>query len=831
MINEYVIENQNTFYKPLEKKKKLQLFCEVVMKIIGYIEKANEKVKSWVLMCTYKNEHLVVETKTIILDFDVFTASPLVFEKRLTSAVGYSVSVGSGVQSKDIKDYKFFLQSQYTEPIPYTLIEKVGFIGKGTWFLNEKTDLVKAGFEKSDEKFILGDQNKFKHLCLDVDSSLFKKENCIEINKKIYELLEGFGTNQWNAEFCFAFILSRLLLAGSPASLDSGESNVLLLHSGSEVRNVGKTLLQKHITFGQGASLQHKLIVSGGSGSSSGTSSRSLQEICNSSSMVLCVNETKNGDSQSEMLIHLHERFFQGTKTGGLECSDCSGIVLSSNYKEPQRLQGRVLSLEFVKGDYDRQKLDELYEATNRHKGFLTSWVIHHCSTWLDSFKEEERKISEKLKQQLKCCEDDRWHDAVALVLFTKFIFCSSIGINFSLVDEVRKLKQNYERTERSFWLTLETKLREFVNNCDREKLLSWLKPNASIGIKDKIPAFCITQAKFDEMLPKSSDELKRELGSLSEQAYNQSIKFNDKNDKDDAHEENGNDNDPQTTQIKSNSIRSHKIPKHRVSEDLVNWLDKVRENPNEYLSHEIPRREIITDDEIDLESFQYDMNQTLQVTHQNPTPLENIEEQYRCLPPVVIENSKLKSPKSKIEYLKGSKETWDSIVSKKRKLNLQLDVQKSWDCTPSIKVPVNPMDVAKKAGDCSTVSMNVGGESTKTTEKKKRKTGSVNQMVGFPDGVFGAKGMSPITSTPLDENYGTKHKRQTDYPLRKRNGDHSKNLNSQQKRFCPCMNKDKPLQPSISCDKCGSPYHLECTGLVAVPDNTQTWLCKECRK
>ena len=53
--------------------------------------------------------------------------------------------------------------------------------------------------------------------------------------------------------------------------------------------------------------------------------------------MILNMNDNKNASNQAEMMIGLHERLFQGSKSSGLTSSDCAGIVISSNYKEHSR--------------------------------------------------------------------------------------------------------------------------------------------------------------------------------------------------------------------------------------------------------------------------------------------------------------------------------------------------------------------------------------------------------------------------------------------------------------------------------------------------------------
>ena len=53
--------------------------------------------------------------------------------------------------------------------------------------------------------------------------------------------------------------------------------------------------------------------------------------------MILNINDTKNNELQAETLLQMHEKLQQGSVKRGMGVSKCCGVILSSNFPEPER--------------------------------------------------------------------------------------------------------------------------------------------------------------------------------------------------------------------------------------------------------------------------------------------------------------------------------------------------------------------------------------------------------------------------------------------------------------------------------------------------------------
>ena len=75
--------------------------------------------------------------RTINLEFETFQSYQSL-TRDLKEAVGNGVIVNGSLTRNDLVDFLSFLKRNYNQPKRYNVIEHVGRIDVGTWYLNEE---------------------------------------------------------------------------------------------------------------------------------------------------------------------------------------------------------------------------------------------------------------------------------------------------------------------------------------------------------------------------------------------------------------------------------------------------------------------------------------------------------------------------------------------------------------------------------------------------------------------------------------------------------------------------------------------------------------------
>uniref|UniRef100_A0A7M5VBX5 PHD-type domain-containing protein n=1 Tax=Clytia hemisphaerica TaxID=252671 RepID=A0A7M5VBX5_9CNID len=421
---------------------KERLFLEGILTILGHLE-VGENDKAWVLCCEAVNvKTLQVAKRLITMSYQCFNSVHL-FTTALTNQFG---GIGIGVITKeDIKEYQLHLKESYValqDPRAFHQPKFIGLVKPGYWYLSEMLQIKNNKVVDPLEVEFLASCNFSKRDVLTIKTKLHKLPTCLLTNKSIFELAESYGRNAGHFGSVLSFVLSRLL---SLSRKSAGEANIGLLYSSSEEKNVGKTLLQKVLHYGQGAQhLDHNLLSSGGNGMSSGLSVASVSEVAKLSTMVLNINDTKNSKLQTELMLTLHERLNQGSKKRGTGNTVASGVVMSANNVEPNRLKGRVIRFTFKKEEtcpLKMKQMDDLLDYASENQGFLLAWVLVYQDIWLQELESSKNTLVRIISKYTN--QDQRWCSSVSLMLYTKVLYLGSMDLANSLTEDIEELVAN----------------------------------------------------------------------------------------------------------------------------------------------------------------------------------------------------------------------------------------------------------------------------------------------------------------------------------------------------------------------------------------------------
>ncbi|XP_066924556.1 uncharacterized protein [Clytia hemisphaerica] len=515
-------------------------------------------------------------SKNILLSRTAFNSLDKL-RNSLSSATRHEILVNGDIPNvnKVISNLKDWLVRNITEPRNVKVPTTIGYsLDDKVWYLSPELQIKNRKILNEDTKvFMLSTHDSdLQDLELTLEPCLLEKSICKKINKSLILKLNAFQCNEDNAVDMKSFGLSRLLMSTIDTELD--ESSHITLLFGKE-KNIGKSLTQKILFYGQGGDQWKKssLVLGGGNSVQSGISSRALQEICGKASVIITINDSTMTPSQAENLLQIHEGNTQGSKNMGTMHSKCCAITISSNNEEPERLDGRTLRFDYKRDaltEENERIIKEIKVLIEEHKGFLLSWVMIYRDRWLNTMAQID-KITEVVKSALPT-RQPRWQAAFGLLIYTKMLYLRTIGIHCDLEEEITLLLQNNCHVEDiSVFLTLE---RNILNKAIKGSvpLTSWLCWNTKVGLKngEKVDVLAIKQTVVsEEFVDLSKELLQKELEEISTSAWSQPIYFSENEEKMGSRK----DNDP---------LKGHKVPLNRFSEG---FLDRLK--TGDYLADE----------------------------------------------------------------------------------------------------------------------------------------------------------------------------------------------------------------------------------------------------
>eukprot|EP00112_Aurelia_sp_Birch-Aquarium-sp1_P022899 Seg6610.1 transcript_id=Seg6610.1/GoldUCD/mRNA.D3Y31 product="hypothetical protein" protein_id=Seg6610.1/GoldUCD/D3Y31 len=223
--------------------------------------------------------------RNIILTADSFNHRNT-FAKDLRAAFGGNFCIKGTLSADTLSYYYLHLKTTYLRNGPFrsvNMVEYTGYMGDDYWVLNEEVHISGRRILGHDEQryFLVVAEEGETHLprekraraTLDLNKSLLQSQNvCLQINRRFADSTALFTVNCESLRMATAFALGRILRTSfaSRSRQKNGKSNVVLLHG--EEMNVGKTVSQEILNYGQGANKrEHLLFVTGGCPHSVGT--------------------------------------------------------------------------------------------------------------------------------------------------------------------------------------------------------------------------------------------------------------------------------------------------------------------------------------------------------------------------------------------------------------------------------------------------------------------------------------------------------------------------------------------------------------------------------
>eukprot|EP00794_Sanderia_malayensis_P020874 gene20874-22926_t len=824
--NTYSIVENKTFYKRTTKHEENEegpalLFAECVLSIKGYLvddqqEGQNKRIKNhWVFSCTGISNQLALVTKTIVLSYDAFLGH-VRFAHALEAGFGAGLVVNGSLTKADLSDYLVFLKEDQLANNAnklFRVANHTGYMGDNYWFLSKEIQIQGGALLPANEvKYLTKPGHQLSNSFLAIAEELFDKSICLEINGRILHLSKSFNQNQANLLLAMSFTMARLLRLSMCSSEEqqNGEANVLLLHG---PKNVGKTLTQHVVHFGQGGlDLCHNLLLSGGNQTTSGTSTIQIMECAKKCNFVMQLNDVTNSKLLGESLLQIHEKLQQGSLKRGLNSPMVIGILMSANTKEPTRLKGRVMRVEYHRSHQsmaDEEKLVELKAICTRYKGFLTSWVIHHGELWLAMHHHVVPNVSCILQQCLPR-KQKRWCNGMAVVLCTHALYLVTLKEDGMLAHHLLNVIQSQDE-ESMEEKTLVEKLEENIIRkiqANETHIFTWLNWHFKVqclSTKTRVCAIAIKSGIVtEEFTDISSHELHTYLEDQVKNGWSVSVTF-------------AKDSDGCTpielSQRANNttSTRAHKIPIRVFSKDMEKWLEfglnggeKPEENRKttfEQLSDEQMAQIEKIDDTIK-QKFQ-EMNENPNATADNDTDnlLDIISPKRRKL----IESM---TPRRRKAFYEGLQYGLQKQLHNREDIDAvgEIDEEDFCQSTPrrQLSFPNETIGVfpcgssMSRASGCQGQVEDVVNESTSEDE-------AIGIVLPLP----------MVTSTPADES--VKRKRSI---------------------YCICKQKKSPEEENemVKCESrrkdCPGKgyYHLGCLNMDTLPDFSP-WRCSHCTK
>ncbi|XP_066920473.1 uncharacterized protein [Clytia hemisphaerica] len=343
-------------------------------------------------------------SKNILLSRTAFNSLDKL-RNSLSSATRHEILVNGDIPNvnKVISNLKDWLVRNITEPRNVKVPTTIGYsLDDKVWYLSPELQIKNRKILNEDTKVFMSSthDSDLQDLELTLEPCLLEKSICKKINKSLILKLNAFQCNEDNAVDMISFGLSRLLMSTIDTELD--ESSHIALLFGKE-KNIGKSLTQKILFYGQGGDQWKKssLVLGGGNSVQSGISSRALQEICGKASVIITINDSTMTPSQAENLLQIHEGNTQGSKNMGTMHSKCCAITISSNNEEPERLDGRTLRFDYKRDaltEENERIIKEIKVLIEEHKLLQKELEEISTSAWSQPiyFSENEEKMGSR---------------------------------------------------------------------------------------------------------------------------------------------------------------------------------------------------------------------------------------------------------------------------------------------------------------------------------------------------------------------------------------------------------------------------------------------------
>ncbi|KXJ29216.1 hypothetical protein AC249_AIPGENE17098 [Exaiptasia diaphana] len=167
----------------------------------------------------------------------------------------------------------------------------------------------------------------------------------------------------------------------------NNESCIGIIHS--KEKNVGKSLTLKLLAKGQGiCSKGHPLLCSGGDQNQSGISHKVISSTLNATCLTMLLDDPLLTGQLCEQLAAVQSGLPQGSLRTGLS-APVGSILLTTNFDENKRLQGKSMDFHFVKDESfttsnEAKIQSDLKDLLDHNKGFLVAWVMRYLKQWLD---------------------------------------------------------------------------------------------------------------------------------------------------------------------------------------------------------------------------------------------------------------------------------------------------------------------------------------------------------------------------------------------------------------------------------------------------------------
>eukprot|EP00794_Sanderia_malayensis_P009095 gene9095-10066_t len=579
----YELDLKTFYHKDCQSTKNEQdrdpIFADFVLKIIGSVKYDGEK--SWVCQCRSTNVDNPLETieKNICLPGIAFTG-PQRFTCHIHKQFRSDVVINGALQKSDVTDYLMHLKNNYMmmgEPREFKPAGVVGYLMGNTWILSDQQHLRNGHLVQPQEMEYVQVKGSCRAIELEIQERLVNdKDLCLTINRRYYELTNGFGANRDALLMATYFVLGRILRQTLPT-----------MERRNTEMNVGKTLSQKILNLGQGSREEDGcLLLSGGDSVTGGTSITMLQKYLEDTTMVVMLNDLRFNRVNSEALLRYHEALYQGSRKEGMGKSKAAAILISSNEVEEPRLEGRVVRFNFARDDhYNKCLVQELRSLANNYNGLLLAWIIHHLKLWGKYEARLCQLLSAIFQRNLK--KQQRWVDTLSTIVYTGYLYAATLGEAKSLLKEMETfLESELENGD----IGVMQKIEKFVRNKIKENdshILSWANWKVKVTQKGSgrlVPALAIKSQEL-KMWIKETD-VKNALKSLTENDVAVSTYFS-------RSEDGCTLQDIQKRDSKKNSYR---FPMCEFQQNLESWLDFGLNGGDQPLEEEVGP--MMTDDE-----------------------------------------------------------------------------------------------------------------------------------------------------------------------------------------------------------------------------------------
>jgi len=377
---------------------------------------------------------------------------------------------------------------------------------------------------------------------------------------------DGFGCNKEAFLQIVAFTLLRTWRSTEDEEA-AEESKYLCIRS--KERSIGKTTALRMLAMMHGIPNQkHPLFLNAGNGSTSGTTSILQKKTLTLTNNIVFFNEVALESTNANTYNNTHDQFYSGnSRTGLMEYR--ASIICTSNSKEHDLLDGRMLFVEFHKGIFNdvqyKQLRDVLMPHLKENKGLAIAWVYHYKKLF-------GAKRLEKLQfwchgivtKYIKSQRRHSWVKSSKLIFL--YMLNLSAGIEVDFMDTFEKVVFPEKLASMNSTVSIIGDNLKIALD-EKKELLTWMNP--VLTFKDtnevEVEALAIRSNKIRDIIP--LPQLKDFLHDYGHRAWNKTAFFSVRSD--------GTIKDLNSKSKNSKAEKSYKLPYKALQADVVELVQK----------------------------------------------------------------------------------------------------------------------------------------------------------------------------------------------------------------------------------------------------------------